>query len=112
MNVYDEAHNLAKAIKESNEYLEYAEISKEAEKDEQLSQMIKEIREISLRMQAAQISGEQPDAELTGRLQSVYAMLAAKPLAMKYLEAETRMQLMMKDVFEILGDAMGGAFNL
>ena len=39
-------------------------------------------------------------------------MLAAKPLAMKYLEAETRMQLMMKDVFEILGDAMGGAFNL
>lgn len=108
MNVYDEAHNLARAIKESNEFIEYSEIQKEIEKDEQLSDMIKDIREISIKLQAAQISGEQPDASLMERMQSIYGLMATKPMAIKYIESETRMQLMMKDVFEIIGEAMGG----
>lgn len=108
MNVYDEAHNLARAIKESNEYMDYCEIQKEIEKDKQLSDMIKDIRELSIKLQAMQLSGEQPDASLMERMQSIYGMMATKPMALKYIEAETRMQLMMKDVFDIIGEAMGG----
>lgn len=112
MNVYDEAHNLARAIKESNEYIEYSKVCEEVEKDSNLSQMIKEIREISFKVQAAQVSGEQPDAELMSRLQNVYAMMASNPQAGRYIEAETRFQLMMKDVLEILGELMGSMFGM
>lgn len=107
MNVYDEAHSLARAIKESNEFKEFEQISAEVKKDEQLTEMIKEVREISFQVQAAQLGGQEPDPAIAARMQTVYTMLSTKPLAMKYIEAETRMQLMMKDVFDIIGEAMG-----
>lgn len=112
MNVYDEAHNLARAVKESNEYIEYSRVCEEIDKDPNLSQMIREIREISLKVQASQVTGGQPDSELMSRLQSVYAMMASNPQAVRYIEAETRFQLMMKDVLEILGEVMGNMFKM
>ena len=40
MNVYDEVNNLAKALKESKEYLEYKEIKTEFEKMPELKKQI------------------------------------------------------------------------
>lgn len=37
MNVYEEAHNLARAIKESNEFKEFDRLKKEVDQDPQLS---------------------------------------------------------------------------
>ena len=41
MNVYEEAHNLARAIKESNEFKEFDRLKKEVDQDPQLSAMLK-----------------------------------------------------------------------
>ena len=41
MNVYDEAHSLAKAIRESNEFKEFDRIRKEVDKDKECSEMLK-----------------------------------------------------------------------
>ena len=106
MNVYEEAHNLARAIKDSNEFKEFDTLRKEVEKDEQLSSMLKDFQTKQLQIQPKQMSGDGVDQELMGQLQSMYAMLAAKPQAAQYLQAQMRFSIMMKDVSEILADAM------
>lgn len=106
MNVYEEAHNLSRAIKESNEFKQFDSLRKEIEADEQLNQMMQEYHKIQFELQTAQMSGQQMDQNVMGRLQSIYGMLMTKPKASEFLQAEMRFSIMMKDVYEILADAM------
>lgn len=107
MNVYDEAHNLARAIKESGEFKEFDRMRKEVENDPDVSQMLGEFQKLQLELQAAQMSGKQPDQSVITRIQSLGTMLTAKPLAAKFLQAEGAFTVMMNDVFKIIGDAVG-----
>lgn len=106
MNVYDEAHKLSRAIKESNEYLDMKRLREEVLKDEQTASMLKDLQELQIAIQAAQITGQEIDEAQMSRFQSVYSMLATKPYAAEYMQAEIRFSLMVKDVFEILGDVL------
>lgn len=107
MNVYDEAHSLAQAIKESNEFKEFDRLRKLVDEDREASDMIKDIQQIQLELQAAQLSGQEPDADAMSRLQSLSTMIAAKPVAAQYMQAQGAFSIMMNDVFGIIGDAMG-----
>ena len=107
MNVYDEAHNLAKAIKESNEFKQFDEIRKEVDKDEQISSMLKDLQSKQMEIQAAQLTGQEINPETMNQLQSLGAMIATKPLAAQYVQAEAAFSVMVNDVFGILGEAMG-----
>jgi cell fate (sporulation/competence/biofilm development) regulator YlbF (YheA/YmcA/DUF963 family) len=106
MNVYDQAHNLASAIKESQEWKDFNSVRKEAEADEQFMQMLSDLQAKQIEMQTAQLTGQEVNPDLASQMQSIYSMLTTKPFAAKYLEAEARLSMMMKDVFEILGDTM------
>ena len=106
MNVYDEAHNLAKAIKESNEFREFDRIRKEVDSDKETSDMLKELTELQMQMQAAQLTGQQPDKDLFARFQSLNTMAMTKPLAMQYMQAQFALATMMNDVFGIVGEAI------
>ena len=106
MNVYEEAHNLAAAIKGSNEFKEFDRLRQEVEKDPQLSAMLMDYQTKQLQFQTSQMTGQSTDASLMSQIQSLYTMLAANPQAAQYLQAEARFSIMMKDVSEILADAM------
>ena len=106
MNVYDEAHSLAKAIKESNEFREFDRMRKLVDEDKDVTEMLKELQELQMQIQAAQVTGQQPDPELISRLQSVSTMASTKPLAAQYLTAQGAFTVMMNDVFGIIGEAM------
>ena len=107
MNVYDEAHSLARAIKESNEFLEFDKVRQEVNADKEVSEMIAEMQKLQLELQAAQISGAEPNADLMSRIQSLSTMMATKPLAAKFMQSEAAFSIMMNDVFKIIGEAMG-----
>lgn len=107
MNVYDEAHNLARAIKESNEFIEFDKVRKEVDSDKDVAEMISEMQKLQVELQTAQISGQQPPEDLMSRIQSLSTMLATKPLAAKFMQAEATFSIMMNDVFKIIGEAMG-----
>lgn len=107
MNVYDEAHSLARAIKESNEFLEFDKVRKEVEEDKEVSEMIADMQKLQIELQTAQISGQQPPEDLISRVQSLSTMLATKPLAARFMQAEAAFSVMMNDVFQIIGEAMG-----
>ena len=58
-------------------------------------------------MSKHQMQGQQPDPETMGRIQSLGTMLATKPLAAQFMQAEAAFSVMMNDVFGIIGEAMG-----
>jgi cell fate (sporulation/competence/biofilm development) regulator YlbF (YheA/YmcA/DUF963 family) len=107
MNVYDEAHSLARAIKESNEFKEFDRMRIQIEGDEDVSKMLGEMQQLQVELQAAQMQGKQPDPSTLSRVQSLSTMLATKPLAAQFMQAEAAFSLMMNDVFAIIGEAMG-----
>ena len=59
-----------------------------------------------MQLQAAQITGQQPDKDVFARFQSLSTMVATKPLAARYLQAQGAFSVMMNDVFGIIGEAM------
>ena len=106
MNVYDEAHNLARAIKESNEFREFDRIRKEVDNDKECSDMLKELTELQVQLQTAQLTGQQPDQDTFARFQSLSTMVMTKPLAAQYMQAQMAIATMMNDVFGIVGEAI------
>lgn len=107
MNVYDQAHGLAQAIKASEEFKQYDALKKQVDANEELSKMIKDFQTKQLEFQTKQMMGEAAGPEDMAVIQQLYAIMAKDPLAAQYLEAEMRFSLMMKDVYEIIGEAIG-----
>lgn len=106
MNVYSSAHELASAIKASNEFMDYDKLRKEIEQDPTLNQMISDIQKRQIEIQAKQLSGAEIGQEAMAQMQSMYAMMSSNPKAAEYMQAEARFAIMMKDVYEILSDVV------
>lgn len=107
MNVYDQAHGLAQAIKASEEYKQYDMLRQQVKANEELNAMIKDFQAKQFEMQAKQMTGQQMTQEDVESVQQLYGIMLKDPLTAHYFEAEMRFSLMMKDVYEILGEATG-----
>ena len=59
MNVYEESHKLAKAIKESEEYKQLKTLSEKIEEKNELKSMLKDFMEKQVEMQTKQMLGEE-----------------------------------------------------
>jgi len=107
MNVYDQAHGLAKAIKESEEFKQYDSLKKVIDENEDLSQMVKNFQAKQFELQAKQMMGEQMPEDMMQQVQELYQIIMKDPTAAQYMQAEMRFSLMMNDVYKILGEVMG-----
>ena len=107
MNVYDQAHQLAAAIKESDEFKRYEAGKMQIQGNEDLKNMINDFQKRSMDLQIKQFQGEQPDPEDLANVQRLLGVITMDPLASQYLESEMRFSLMMKDVFDIIQEAAG-----
>lgn len=109
MNVYNEAHNLAKAIRECEELKEYLILKKEIETNAELSQTIADFQSKQMELQLAQMSGNEPDEEAASKIQELYTILMRDPKAAEYMQAEMRFSMMMNDIYKILGEAISNS---
>ena len=107
MNVYDEAHSLARALKESQEYKFYMEMKEKVNANPELTEMLNDFQSKQFQLQAQQMmGGEAPDANAAEQIQSLYQILMADPLAAQYLQAEFAFTRMVSDVYGILGEVI------
>ncbi|MBW4828849.1 MAG: YlbF family regulator [Clostridiaceae bacterium] len=106
MNVYDEAHKLARAIKESNEYNEYFEKEKNVFSDVKNKEMIEDFREKALEIQMEQLSGKELDKEKIEKLQKLEQILMLNPDIKEFFIAEMKFTQLISDVYKILDDAI------
>ena len=107
MNVYDQAHGLAQAIKESQEFKEFDSFRKQIDENEELSKMIKDFQAKQLELQTKTMMREKMEPEDMSAVQQLYEIMTRDPLAAQYLQAEMRFSLTMNDVYEIIGTAIG-----
>lgn len=114
MNVYDQAHSLAAAIKASEEFKQYDQHKKIIESNPELNNAIKDFMAKQLEIQTAQMMGQAPDAESFRQIQQLSAILMQDPSAAQYLQCQMRFSMMMADVYKIIAEAADfdfGAFG-
>lgn len=107
MNVYDEAHNLERAIRESEEYKQYMAAKEKVSENSDLDAMLKDFQAKQMAVQAKQMMGEEIQEDMMQTIQNLYAIIAKDPLAAEYLQCEMRFSMMMQDVYKILGEVVG-----
>lgn len=106
MNVYDSAHALAAAIKESDDYKKYKDLNDEIQKNESLTNMLKDFQAKQIMLQRAQIMGETLDQSEVDKAQELFDEMTKDPKMAAYFEAEMKISQILGDVSKIISDAM------
>ena len=106
MNVYNEAHDLARAIRESEEFRQYEEAKRSVAANPALTEMLNGFQTKQFEMQAKLMMGESPPPDANSQIQELYNIMMEDPLSAQYLQCEVRFSMMMNDVYKILGDVM------
>lgn len=104
MNVYDQAHQLATAIKESEECKQYNDVQKKVAANPELDAAIKDLMKKQFELQAKQLMGQEVSEEDFAQFQKLSAVLMQDPLTAQYFQCQMRFSTMMSDVYKILGD--------
>ena len=111
MNVYDQAHSLATAIRESEEFKQYQQHKKVVEANPQLNDSINDLMAKQVEMQAAQMMGQEIPPETFQQLQQLSTILMQDPSAAQYLQCQMRFSMMMADVYKIIGETADLGFD-
>ena len=107
MTPYDQAHQLARTIRESEEYREMNRLKDIARKDDTNRALLDEYKRLQYRMQAKAAAGETMDEADVQRMQQIGTILQFNPDVSAYLLAEFRFQRMLSDIFKILAETAG-----
>ncbi len=106
MQVYDNANNLAQAIKNSPEYQEYKAIKEELFIDSELKQQVEEFEKIRYEEQLLAMQGQKQNEEKMAKLQELYKILVQNPKVKDFFDKEVRFNVMIADVNKIIGEAI------
>jgi cell fate (sporulation/competence/biofilm development) regulator YlbF (YheA/YmcA/DUF963 family) len=106
MNVYDAAHQLARALSQSIEYKDFSRAQEELKKDPESEKMIKDLRTKQWELYVLKTSGK-PTEEAEKNLENLYNIINYNSTVRKYLEAEQRFATVMADIQQIISKAVG-----
>lgn len=106
MKVYDKANELAKDIRESEEYLAYRQAKEEMSQTPELKSKIEEFEKIRYEAQLMAMQGEKQDEEKMKKLQEMYDILLKEPKVKEYFDKEVRFNVLLADVNKIIGEAV------
>ena len=107
MNVYDHAHALARALRESQEYKNYMQIKAKVSENQDLSDSLNDFQQKQFQLQAQQMMGAEGDASVMEQVQNLAQILMKDPLAAQYMQAEVTFTMMFADIYKILQEAIG-----
>lgn len=106
MNVYDTANQLAKEIKESEEYITYKTAKEAINLNYELRQQIDEFEQARYEAQIIAIQTGKDNEEKLKHVQELYGKLIQNQEASKYFDAEMKFNIMIADVNKIIGEAI------
>ncbi|HHT46810.1 MAG TPA: YlbF family regulator [Firmicutes bacterium] len=102
MNVYDHAHALAKAIKQSPEFRNYKKNQEKLENDKSAKEMLTDFRKSQWELQQKKMSGVEVDPEQEKRLAQAMEIINLNRVVKEYLEAEYRFSILLADIQKII----------
>ena len=105
MNVYDKANELARAIKESDEFKRYKDASEKIDKSEEHKKMIKDFMDMQYKSYVAQMKGEQPDEKMISEFNLLYSTMSNISDIKDFLESQMYFARLMEDIQKTIADA-------
>ena len=103
--VYDTANQLAKELKQSEEYRTFKKLREQVTENDTTKSLLTEYHRLQIKAQAAAVSGNKDDEALE-KLQKIGELLQLNKEASDYLLAEFRLNRMLGDVYKILAEAI------
>jgi cell fate (sporulation/competence/biofilm development) regulator YlbF (YheA/YmcA/DUF963 family) len=109
-NPYDKAHDLARAIKDSETYQAYVLAQKQLEQNSEAKEKIRQFRTRQMEVNQAQILGQaQADDKVTG-LALEYAKLNQDKSIAEFFNAEALFVQMFSDIQQIIQKSIESGF--
>lgn len=103
-NIYDHAHALARAIKDSDVYKQLKIIQTEVNEEPSTKEMLEDFRKKQLDLQMKQLQGEEiPQAEMD-KIQKLFQVIQLNPKINRLLELEQRFGVLMEDINKIIAE--------
>ena len=107
MNAYDKGHDLARALKESQEYRNLCVARRELDSDPAARDMVKDFLRKQMEMQLEVMSGRADAKAKEQSLQKLAELLSMNSRSRDYIAAYFRFQQIMTDIYKMIGDAVG-----
>ena len=107
MNVHDKGSELARALKESDEYKALLRARQELNADPTAREMARDFLRKQMEMQLEIMSGKADVQEKQAALQKLYEVLAVNARARDFVALYMRFQQIIQDVYKMISDAVG-----
>lgn len=111
MNIYDKAHDLAKAIKESSEVEDIRNAMKVVEADPEAKAMLDNFRNGQLELQQRMMSGEMPPQEEMEKMEKLFEVLNLNLGIRRLFDAERRLSVVIEDVNKIITESLSQLYG-
>ncbi|MFA7502605.1 MAG: YlbF family regulator [Anaerovoracaceae bacterium] len=105
-NIHDVAHELARALKESEQYRHYKEMKEKISQNEELTAMINDFQEKNMAIQTQQMLEGKLSEEMMEQVQALYQIVMADPLAAQYIQSEVAFTQIVSDIYGIIGEVI------
>ena len=106
MNIYDAAHNLARAIKNSNEYNDLREKHKRAFSNPKTRDILNDFRSKAMELQRTQMEGKVITEEMKNDMVRFEDVMMKEPAIKDFFNAEMKFSQTMKDIYKIIGESI------
>lgn len=111
MNVYDNANELAKAMRESHEFKKLKEAAAVLAKDADAKKMVNDYLQTAQEVEFAKHQSKEPDKTAVEKFEQLQKLLSLNADAMQYLNAFMRFQMMLMDVTNSIQDVVKEAMG-
>lgn len=106
VNVYDLAHELARSLKETDQYKNYAAARAKVDAQPEIAKMVNDFQDKNMEAQTRMMIDGKPDEEAMQKVQQLYAIVAQDPTAAGYFAAEMAYTQVVSEIYGILGEAV------
>ncbi|MBS4540033.1 YlbF family regulator [Clostridium sp. D2Q-11] len=106
MNIYDSAHNLANALKESDEYKEYIKLKEKVYSDPNSKKVFENFKSKVMEIQMAQMAGQELEEEKINDIKELEEAVMKHDTISDLFAAEMRFTQVMNDIYIILNDKL------
>ena len=106
MNVYDEANNLARALKESTEYKNFLAAKEKLEQDPEKYEMAKDYMRKQMEIQSFQMLGNELTEEQITAYNTVANTIMGIPEIAEFFEAQMYFSVVFQDITDIMAKAV------
>lgn len=106
MNIYDEAHALARAMEKSEEMQRLLRAKNALGTDSATAKMVTRYLTLQMETEYSRMLGKTPDEKALNEWRELQVLVQNNAAAKEYLEAFARWQVIAADIQKIIGDAM------